>query len=220
MSIDMLEKMNDLFNRRLEGYEEHQLNAIEGAKEFYPYTASLLPKHKGARVLDLGCGTGLELDYYFKLNSEAHVTGIDLAEDMLKALKEKFVGKAITIIQGSYFDVPFESNRYDAAVSVESLHHFTKEEKVPLYRKVWQALTTNGYFILTDYFAKAEEEEAYLMYECKRLKKEQGIRDNEFYHFDTPLTIDHEIKALKEAGFSSVMLLKEWGATCTIKAMK
>ena len=216
----MLEKMSDFFNRRLEGYEEHQLNEIEGAKEFYPYTADLLSKNRGARVLDLGCGTGLELDYYFALNSEAHITGIDLAEDMLSALKKKFDGKNVITIQGSYFDVPFESNQYDTVVSVESLHHFTMEKKVALYRKVWRALVTGGYFILTDYFAMAEEEEAYLMYEFNRLKKEQGICDNEFYHFDTPLTIDHEIQALKETGFSSVELLKEWGATCTIKAMK
>ena len=215
----MLEKMRDFFNRRLEGYEDHQLNEIEDAKEFYPYTASLLPKTRGAKVLDLGCGTGLELGYYFALNPEAHVTGIDLAEDMLAALKKKFQGREITIIKGSFFDVPFELDSFDAVVSVESLHHFTKEEKVPLYRKVWQTLVASGYFILTDYFAMAEEEEAYLMYECKRLKAEHGIRDNEFYHFDTPLTIDHEIQALKEAGFFSVELLKEWGATCTIKAM-
>ena len=216
----MLEKMSDFFNRRLEGYEEHQLNEIEGAREFYPYTAELLPKQKGARVLDLGCGTGLELDYYFALNPEAQISGIDLALDMLNTLKKKFSKKAITIFQGSYFDVPFESNRYDAAVSVESLHHFTREDKVPLYRKVWQALVADGYFILTDYFAMAEEEEAYLMYEFNRLKAEQGIQGNEFYHFDTPLTIEHEIQALKEAGFSLVELLREWGATCTLKAKK
>ena len=32
--------------------------------------------------------------------------------------------------------------------------------------------------------------------------------------------IEHEIQALKEAGFSTVELLREWGATCTIKATK
>lgn len=37
----MLEKMDEFFNRRLDGYEEHQLNAIEGAREFYPHAANL-----------------------------------------------------------------------------------------------------------------------------------------------------------------------------------
>ena len=82
--------MDEFFNSRLDGYEEHQLNVIEGAKEFYPYTASLLPIKKGAKVLDLGCGTGLELDYYFKLNPSVRVTGIDLAADMLAYYERSF----------------------------------------------------------------------------------------------------------------------------------
>lgn len=216
----MLEKMDDFFNRRLEGYEEHQLNVIDGAREFYPYTASLLPRHGGARLLDLGCGTGLELDYYFALNPTAQIMGIDLAEDMLSALKKKFSGKAITTIQGSYFDVPLEKDGYDACVSVESLHHFTKEEKIPLYRKVHQALKADGYVILTDYFAASDDEENAFRKELVRLKAEQGISDNEFYHFDTPLTVEHEIEALKEAGFSSIKMLKRLDATCTIKATR
>ena len=216
----MLEKMDEFFNNRLDGYEEHQLNEIDGAQEFYPYTASLLPMRKCAKVLDLGCGTGLELGYYFKLNPTAQIVGIDLAKDMLKALKEKFEERKVTVIQGSYFDIPFEEEDYDAVVSVESLHHFTKEQKAPLYKKVFKALVNGGYFILTDYFAQSEEEEVHFRNELLRLKAEQGIDDNEYYHYDTPLTVEHEMEALKEAGFTSVKLLRRWGATCTIKAVK
>lgn len=74
----MLEKTDDFFNRRLKGYEEHQLNVIEGARESYPYTASQLPRSRGAIILDSGCGTGLELDYYFALNPSTQVEGINL----------------------------------------------------------------------------------------------------------------------------------------------
>lgn len=34
-----LEKMGDFFDSRTEGYEDHQLNTIDFAKEFYPFTA-------------------------------------------------------------------------------------------------------------------------------------------------------------------------------------
>ena len=40
-----------------------------------------------------------------------------------------------------------------------------------------------------------------------RLKLQHGITDDEFYHYDTPLTIEHETQALREA-------------TYTIKAMR
>lgn len=39
----MLEKMDDFFAARLDGYDRHMMTEIRGAEEFYPYTASLLP---------------------------------------------------------------------------------------------------------------------------------------------------------------------------------
>ena len=57
----MLEKMDEFFAARVVGYDEHMKRDIEGAKEFYGYTASLLPKREGAHILDLGCGTGLRV---------------------------------------------------------------------------------------------------------------------------------------------------------------
>ena len=52
------------------------------------------------------------------------------------------------------------------------------------------------------------------------MKAEQGICDNECYHYDTPLTVAHEREALLEAGFASVEVLNQWGATGTIRAVK
>jgi tRNA (cmo5U34)-methyltransferase len=213
----MLEKMDAFFEARLEGYDAHMRNDIEGAEEFYPFTAEWLP---AGHILDLGCGTGLELEYYVNLNPEARITGIDLSAGMLAALREKFPGQDLTLIQGSYFDVPFGRGCFDGAVSVESLHHFPQEEKIPLYSKLHAALKDGGYFILTDYFAPDEAYEAFYFEELHRLKKEQGIADKEFYHYDTPLTVAHEREALIKAGFSQVEVLKNWGATYTLKAQK
>ena len=216
----MLEKMGEFFDARLSGYEEHQLTCIDSAKEFYPFTASCLPQVYGTRLLDLGCGTGLELGYYFELVPSAEITGIDLAPGMLDKLRSKFPDKSMTLVLGSYFDVPFDENSYDAAVSVESLHHFTKEEKTRLYEKLRKALKPGGCFILTDYFAMSEEEERFHRAELLRLKKDQNIADETFYHYDTPLTIEHEKEALTKAGFSSVSVLKRWGATSVLKAIR
>ena len=216
----MLEEMGAFFEARLNGYEEHQLTCIESAREFYPFTAASLPHSPDAAILDLGCGTGLELGYYFETVPTARVTGIDLAPGMLDALRRKFPNHALTLIAGSYFDVPFAESAFDAAVSVESLHHFTKEEKIPLYEKVRKALRPCGFLILTDYFAGSDEEERSRRAELLRLKREQGIEDDVFCHFDTPLTVEHETEALRAAGFSSVTVLKHWGATYTLKADK
>lgn len=216
----MLEKMDAFFEARLAGYDDHMLTEIEGAAEFYPFTAECLPSWNGAAVLDLGCGTGLELEYYFARNPGARVTGVDLSAGMLNALREKFRDKALTLILGSYFKEDLGCERFDAAVSVESLHHFTLEEKRSLYTRLHTALKEDGYFILTDYFAHEDAFEEFCRTELNRLKAEQGISDNEFYHYDTPLTLEHEGEALRAAGFSRVEDLRSWGATHTIIAVK
>ena len=216
----MLEKMADFFENRLDGYDEHMMSNIESADEFYPFTAKQLPTAENCHILDLGCGTGLELEEYFLLCPSAKVTGIDLSQGMLSALGKKFADKDITTIVGCYFDGPLGKDVFDTAVSVESLHHFTKEEKIPLYTKLHAALKENGYFILTDYFSLSDDEEKMHRQNLIALKAEQGICDNEFYHYDTPLTVKHETEALLQAGFSTVEVLNHWGATYTLKAVK
>ena len=216
----MLEKMADFFENRLDGYDEHMMTNIESADEFYPFTAKQLPTTENCHILDLGCGTGLELEEYYLLNPSARITGIDLSQGMLSTLKKKFADNDITLICGSYFDVPFGMSLFDGAVSVESLHHFTKVEKVPLYTKLHKALKDGRYFVLTDYFSLTDEEEQMHRQNLIELKAAQGIADDEFYHYDTPLTVRHETEALLDAGFSSVEVLKNWGATYTIKAVK
>ena len=77
-----------------------------------------------------------------------------------------------------------------------------------------------GCFILTDYFALSMEEEQFYRHELLRLKEEQNIADEAFYHYDTPLTVEHEKEALIKAGFSSVSVLNSWGETSVLKAIR
>ena len=213
----MLEEMAAFFEKRLDGYDEHMKTEIEGSGEFYPFTASLLPARPGCRVLDLGCGTGLELEAYFRLNPGALVTGIDLSPGMLEALRRKFPDReGLNLICGSYFDAPLGEG-YDAAVSVESLHHFPAERKLSLYRRLRRALKPGGYFILTDYFAESEALEKTYFEDLRRLRQAEGLPPGS-YHYDTPLTAEHELEILRKAGFSWAEILARWGSTCTLRA--
>lgn len=213
----MLEEMAAFFEKRLSGYDEHMRLEIDSSGEFYPFTASLLPARPGCRVLDLGCGTGLELEAYFRLNPGALVTGIDLSPGMLEALRRKFPDReGLELICGSYFDVPLGEG-YDAAVSVESLHHFPAEAKLGLYRRLWAALKPEGYFILTDYFAESEALEKAYFEDLRRMRQAEGLPPGS-YHYDTPLTVEHELAILRQAGFSRVEILERWGSTCTLRA--
>ena len=61
--MEHLESMSDFFTARVEGYDEHMLRDVEGCKEGYQRMAQLVPEDT-KNLLDLGCGTGLEICHF------------------------------------------------------------------------------------------------------------------------------------------------------------
>lgn len=198
--------MADFFKARVEIYDEHMLNEVGGCREGYKKMAELVPARSKC-ILDLGCGTGLELDELFRLNPDVEVTGIDITVEMLDCLRKKYPEKKLELVNASYFDVDFGKDMYEAAISFQSLHHFTHEMKSALYKRVYDSLKAGGMYIEGDYMVINQEEEDFYFSEIKRIKKEQGIPEEEFYHYDTPCTIDNQIKLLESAGFKNVKMV-------------
>ncbi len=192
-----LEDMDGFFASRVKIYDEH----MSLWKEAYRILPDYLPE-KVDTILDLGIGTGLELEAIYRKFPSVSVTGIDLSRAMLDELERKYPDRKFTAVCGDYFEENFGPD-YDAVVSVESLHHFSPIEKGKLYRKIYHSLKRGGTFLLCDYIACCEEEEALLAKECMRKKKAQGISDGELVHFDTPLTLARELSLLRAAGFVS-----------------
>jgi cyclopropane fatty-acyl-phospholipid synthase-like methyltransferase len=216
--MKQLESMSDFFTARVNGYDEHMLRDVEGCKEGYPLMASLIPADT-RRLLDLGCGTGLELDEIFKLYPDLDVTGVDMTAAMLDQLKAKHPDKKLTLICDDYFKADF-GGTYDCAVSFETMHHFTQEKKIALYRRICEALTSDGVYIECDYMADTQEQEDYFFAELARMRAEQGIPEDVFVHYDTPCTIANQIAMLKDAGFATVEQVMRIGGTCMLVAKK
>lgn len=214
-----IEQMSDFFTARVNGYDAQMLNNVEGCKNGYEKMAQLLPKD-AQNIVDLGCGTGLELDEIFKVHPDIHVTGIDLTQAMLDKLKEKHPDKNMTLINASYFDYDLGTERFDAAISFQTMHHFSHDDKLKLYSKIYDSLKEGGQYIESDYMVETQEEEDFFFAENKRIRKEQGILDGEFYHYDTPCTIDNQIKLLTKAGFKTIRKEFREGSTTILVAEK
>ncbi len=219
-----IEKMDEFFTARVEGYENQMLYNVEGCAEGYKKMAELVKElftnEQPLILLDLGCGTGLELDEIFKLLPETSVTGIDLTQAMLDKLQEKHGDKNLNLICGSYFDVDFGENCFDIAVSFQTMHHFSHEKKIGLYEKINKSLTENGVYIECDYMVEEQSEEDLYFSENARLRAEIGVGEDEFYHYDTPCTIKNQIEMYKKAGFSDVRKVYRAENTTIIVAKK
>ena len=134
-----LEKMDAFFDKRADTYEHHMLVDLQ-LDEFYEAIDNCFAEAQVASLLDLGCGTGLELERFFRRFPQATVTGIDLSVGMLAQLQAKHPDKTMKLICDSYFDVDLGENSFDCVLSTYSFHHFSVEEKQGLYKKIRKAL--------------------------------------------------------------------------------
>jgi SAM-dependent methyltransferase len=75
------------------------------------------PYARDARVLELGCGTGLILARIAEVAKEA--VGIDLSEGMAQRAKER----GLEVHIGSVCDLPFEDEEFDLTYSFKVLAH-------------------------------------------------------------------------------------------------
>lgn len=211
--------MNDFFTARVDGYDNHMINNVSGCKEGYVKMAELLP-NTVVSLLDLGCGTGLELDEIFKTHPDIKVTGVDLTKAMLDMLMQKHPDKNMDLIHASYFDYDFGIEKFDGIISFQTMHHFTHTQKIQLYKRAYAALKSGGKYIECDYMVLEQADEDFLFKENERIRKEHQIPDGEFYHFDTPCTIDNQLKMLRTANFKKVEMVWRMENTTIIVADK
>jgi len=219
-----LEEMSAFFNERAEIYNTVHLEHV-GGMESKNVIASFLPDHTRT-IIDLGIGTGLELQEIFRRFPDIEVTGLDVAGNMLRLLEQSYPDKNIKLHCKSYLDHDFGSCRYDAALSVMTLHHYDHEIKTALYRKIHDCIKQNGVYIECDYmlseheYDNAQEMEDFYFSEYQHLKDEQLITNDKEYHYDTPCTVGNQIKMLEDAGFANVKEVWRTGNTVILTAEK
>lgn len=210
------EEMSDFFSRRIDGYDDIHLGSW--AQE-YAHIADYFDTPP-CSLLDIGCGTGLEFSSLYERFPDVEITGVDLSQDMLDKLRNKYSGKNIRLIQADYFQYPFEPEKYDAALSFETLHHFPYAKKQKIFEKLFRTLKQGGYYIECDYIACCPEEEEICLEQYEYKRRQNHVPDDAFIHIDIPLTAKHEIQLMKNAGFTDVCILYENGGTVIFRAKK
>jgi SAM-dependent methyltransferase len=83
------------------------------AREFIEW----LDMPKGARWLDVGCGTGALTETILKLADPSEVRGIDLSEGFIEYAREHIRDQRVSFAVGSADALPAESGHYGAVVS-------------------------------------------------------------------------------------------------------
>ena len=97
----------------------------------------IIKPNKGINFLDLGCGTGLLMEYIFdsksnQLNGKYHYIGVDISWNMLVSLKSKIIrGKSnsnIMYILSDIENLPFRDNTFKLILSFTSFQNLPNIE--------------------------------------------------------------------------------------------
>lgn len=203
---DSGEPMDLFFDRRAEGYEAH-MKEDPDFDRFYSEAVAPIPcTGEPIEILDLGCGTGLELKGLFARAPNARVMCVDMSAGMLVKLKENYPEKLaqLTIVQASYVDWQPPAAAFDFAISVNTMHHFLEPKKTGIYRNILCALKPGGAYVEADYIVDAPMMEQYLQ-RYRRIMAACGAQAPDgSLHIDIPFTVDVQKRLLREAGFISV----------------
>jgi len=101
----------------------------------------------GARVLDVGCGTGALLEY---LPAGVDYTGFDLNPAYIEAARTRHGERGRFFVARVGGEIDIDAARFDIVVAKALLHHLTDDEAAQLLRMSARALAADGVFVSYD----------------------------------------------------------------------
>jgi 4-hydroxy-2,2'-bipyrrole-5-carbaldehyde O-methyltransferase len=114
-----------------------------------PFLARVIADDRPARVLEVGCGTGVYMEVLLDADPTVQVDGIDLAADVVELSRTRLeaagTSSRATLHVGDArtFDPP-EGRRYDLVTLINNIYYFAPDERVALYRRLGTLLAPNG----------------------------------------------------------------------------
>jgi ubiquinone/menaquinone biosynthesis C-methylase UbiE len=119
------------FNRKLRGYV---------AKVARPET--------GLKVLEIGCGTGTNLELF--ADAGCDVSGIDLSPSMMELAKQK-LGDRADLRLGDAADMPFADSSFDVVLAFLTIHEMPPVVRKPVMEEIVRVTGIDGKALFVDY---------------------------------------------------------------------
>jgi SAM-dependent methyltransferase len=153
-----------------------------------------------AQVLDVGCGPGWLSEFLARCGY--WVTGVDVSEDMVRIARDRIDGIDEPIGEGikalaefhamAVLELPW-SDRFDAAILYDAMHHF--DDEVETLRVIRRTLVPGGRIFIHEGVRPPEGSEG---------ERELIEEMEEFGTLESPFDPDYLVAVLEKAGFTQV----------------
>jgi tRNA (cmo5U34)-methyltransferase len=146
-----MEHIRQAFNRFAQDYDTQREYIIPEMRQFYGTAVwAAESKEPVPEILDIGAGTGLMSAWILQKFPQAHLTLVDIAENMLDIARQRFSGREHTRYVVSDYSAGELGGPYDLACSALSIHHLASENKRRLFKRIFLALKPGGMFVNAD----------------------------------------------------------------------
>jgi ubiquinone/menaquinone biosynthesis C-methylase UbiE len=108
----------------------------------------LTPPARDMKVLDVGCGTGADLELYHQAGCD--VAGVDISPAMLNVARRKF-GDAADLRLCDAAQLPFQDGSFDLILSTYTLHEMPQSKRPAVIREMLRVLNDNGRILITEF---------------------------------------------------------------------
>jgi L-threonylcarbamoyladenylate synthase len=137
------------------------------------------------RILELGTGTGETARRLLARHPDATLVGVDESDEMLSVARSRLPADRAELVVARLED-ELPDGRFDLVASALTVHHLAPAEKRRLFRRVREALSPGGRFVLADVIVPVNPTDA-------TIELTPG--------FDRPDTLSDLIVWLAETGF-------------------
>ena len=171
------------------------------------------------RVIDLGCGTRTVAAYLLDAFPNAHVTCLDLAENMIAMAQVKLARYPLVRYVVGDFSGFDSDDGYNVVVSSFALHHLvTSEDKRNFYHRIYNSLASGGVFYNADVvlgsndFLQSVYMERWRNFMSRNVSKDEveGKWIPKYEAEDRPAKLMDQLKWMTEIGFVDVDVIWKW----------
>jgi 2-polyprenyl-3-methyl-5-hydroxy-6-metoxy-1,4-benzoquinol methylase len=181
-------------------------------KRYGERTITRLALRPGARVLDVGCGTGASaLPAAARVGPTGRVIGIDLAERLLEIARQKAASRNLANVEFRFGDMEqlgYPDQHFDAVVCVFAIFfvpHMAKQ-----VRELWRMVSPNGQIAITTWGPRVLEPCGSAFWSAvKELRPDLHLAFNPWDRISEPSALR---ALLAEAGIADADILAEDGS--------